>query len=261
MKKNFETLKKLEQIFIKEELNDLDKELAKKLIMELYESITYPQTEEHSHQELLQNHIDKELERIENEIKDKFEEIKAVFSYKTSENEHKDSDSKPVTEAPQPKGTTETQATAPAEKETTEKSHDTNSQNKEPKSESKSQKTEKIEINKTAEHKQTISEVLSESAPKTVYEIIKDIKNDVDLSTKLANMPVENISKAISLNEKLMFIRELFDGNADKYNEATTKMNNANSLEEALDMLASYDIDTTKESAGVFIKILYRRFL
>ena len=117
------------------------------------------------------------------------------------------------------------------------------------------------EISHTSSHGKTISDKLQETAKATLYDMISSIKSDEDLSTKLANMPLDNITKAITLNEKMKYTKELFGGSMDKYNEAISRINAANSLEEALDIIAKYHIDTTKDCAGEFIRVVYRRFI
>ncbi len=271
METNLKIIKKLEQIFLNDNLTELDKELAKKLILELYENITFEQQEESVEESVPEtNPLEEKIKELEKETGKIIELINTISAQTHSkennivtpevevhssakeiianEQEAKPDESTiPQFDEPQP----ETSITV----------------KEEIKSEQESKQKEEVIIHETQQNNehtdnhQTISEVLAESAKTTLYDMIKEIKNDTDLSTKLANMPVTNISKAITLNEKLMFIRELFGGNKEKYDEAVSKLNAAGSLEEALDLLATYNIDTTKESAGVFIKILYRRFL
>ncbi len=267
MKKNLEIIKKLEQIFLNENLTALDKELAKKLVLELYENITFEPQEEPVEKSIPEpNPIEEKIKELEKETGKIIELINTI----SAQTQQKETATTEITETNTVEATTDIkeQQSAPAgiaEPQPEKPEPATANVQEEVKPEPETPQKEEIHTdtphNEHPDHHQTISEVLAESAKTTLYDMIKEIKNDTDLSTKLANMPVANISKAITLNEKLMFIRELFGGNAEKYHKAVSKLNAAGSLEEALDLLATYNIDTTKESAGVFIKILYRRFL
>jgi hypothetical protein len=65
-------------------------------------------------------------------------------------------------------------------------------------------------------------------------------KRDDDISSVLKTKPVGNLKDAIGLNDKFLYIRELFDGNQRLYEEAMTKLNNSGSLDEARSVLTSY---------------------
>ncbi|WP_128546541.1 hypothetical protein [Larkinella soli] len=77
--------------------------------------------------------------------------------------------------------------------------------------------------------------------------------------------PIESISKSISLNQKFMFINQLFNGNAVAYNEAIDELNQATSYDQARDLIsyryaAQYLWDMSSDEVGMLIDILKRRF-
>lgn len=75
--------------------------------------------------------------------------------------------------------------------------------------------------------------------------------------------PISDLKKSISLNDKMMFIKEIFNGNAEKYNECLEKLNNFKSLEEALNFLNS-TITVNKENNNALqslLELVYRRYM
>lgn len=77
--------------------------------------------------------------------------------------------------------------------------------------------------------------------------------------------PIESISKSISLNQKFMFINQLFNGNAASYNEAIDELNRATSYDQARDLVsyryaAQYLWDMSSDEVAMLIDILKRRF-
>ncbi|MFO7938669.1 MAG: hypothetical protein R6U66_02860 [Bacteroidales bacterium] len=55
-----------------------------------------------------------------------------------------------------------------------------------------------------------------------------------DLSTKLQSKPITDINKAIGLNDRFLFIRELFNGNKSHYLETVELLNNIDTYENAV---------------------------
>ena len=63
----------------------------------------------------------------------------------------------------------------------------------------------------------------------------KNIKKDV--STKMQTKPIKDINSAIGLNDKFIFIRELFGNNKDHYHETIQVLNNFDTFDNALEFL------------------------
>ncbi len=222
-----EKLKRLEAIFITDNPTPIEIEVGKKILAELYEAISF--TIPASNTETKQSHesVSQNLPTAET--------IQAPTSKEVKN--HPD------------------QAIASEEAILNPKDTNASSTTTSEKALPETEPTIHIEHNT-----ETISEKLGSNTQPTLYDMIKEIKNNTDLVTYLANQPIKNISKSITLNDKIMFINELFSGDSNQYSEAIEKLNNAANLEEALEILATYHIDTTKDSAGEFIRILYRRF-
>ena len=63
----------------------------------------------------------------------------------------------------------------------------------------------------------------------------KNIKKDV--SAKMQSKPINDINSAIGLNDKFIFVRELFSGDKDHYLETIQVLNNFDTFENAIDFL------------------------
>lgn len=76
---------------------------------------------------------------------------------------------------------------------------------------------------------------------------------------------IDSIKKHITLNQKFMFMKELFSGNQQEYDEALEKLENCNSYEEAKAMLQNeyikkHNWDTEGEEVGEFMDIIEKKF-
>jgi hypothetical protein len=58
-----------------------------------------------------------------------------------------------------------------------------------------------------------------------------------DITTRSQSKPVKDLRRSIGLNDKFLFIKELFNGRPDKYNQCIDNLNRASSLGEALDFI------------------------
>jgi hypothetical protein len=122
-------------------------------------------------------------------------------------------------------------------------------------------KTEKTEIFKQNTSSKTISDKYSESKNQTVSDRVSK-SNTNDKPSKQTLKPIANIKSAISINDRIMFTKELFENDAAYYNEIIEKINSMKNLEEALEHL-KMEIDITQESEAVqkFTELVHRRFL
>ncbi len=65
-------------------------------------------------------------------------------------------------------------------------------------------------------------------------------KGEVDIVGVLNSKPLADLSDAIGVNDRFMFIREIFDGNNGAYNEAISRLNHATSMKDASDVIENY---------------------
>jgi len=80
-----------------------------------------------------------------------------------------------------------------------------------------------------------------------------------DVSSTIKNRPLSDLQRAIGLNEKFMFIRDLFDGDSKKYEETVQFINKAVSREQVDTFLARFKWDEKKEAVHKFRELVERK--
>ena len=70
-----------------------------------------------------------------------------------------------------------------------------------------------------------------------------------DVSDILKTMPLTNLSEAIGVNDKFMFIREIFHGDKDAYTQTISRLDNAANFSDARAVLMSYTGDNSENDA------------
>ncbi|WP_020596681.1 hypothetical protein [Spirosoma panaciterrae] len=77
--------------------------------------------------------------------------------------------------------------------------------------------------------------------------------------------PIESVARSISLNQKFRFINQLFNGNANAYNQAVDEIDKLSNYGEALDLISyryasQYMWDMSSDEVSELVEILKRRF-
>jgi len=112
------------------------------------------------------------------------------------------------------------------------------------------------------------------SAPKTTLDLFsgngatladKFIKDDdSSVASKIKKQSVSDLKKVIGINEKFLFINELFDGNMSSYEQAVDALNHCTSNLEANSLTSkyktAYNWDTSANAYKKFHEILELRF-
>lgn len=87
-----------------------------------------------------------------------------------------------------------------------------------------------------------------------------------DLSDKLSSAPLEDIKKAIAINDRILTINDLFGGSKELFDETVTFVNKSNSFEEATNWIIQHvaiknkwGVADRKGKAKRFIKLVRRR--
>ncbi|MBN2669090.1 MAG: hypothetical protein JXR60_07660 [Bacteroidales bacterium] len=96
---------------------------------------------------------------------------------------------------------------------------------------------------------------------KSLNDLLSEIKQNTDLATQLKNRPIEDLKNAISLNDKIWFIRELFTGNADRYNQTIEQINSFKGMSEAIDLVSKFGWNQEESSTKRFLELIYRKFV
>ncbi|GET20045.1 hypothetical protein [Prolixibacter denitrificans] len=105
------------------------------------------------------------------------------------------------------------------------------------------------------ENNRTLGE--SVAAQRSINDLIgEDYKED-----SFTNRPLGSIREGISLNDRFLFVRELFGNNSDKFNEAVDKLDRAENIQEAVHFLKSNYKWSKTETSQKFLSLVKRRFL
>lgn len=108
------------------------------------------------------------------------------------------------------------------------------------------------------------SGILAEKIRPSAYNPINETlaqKNPVtDLSSRLQTAPLVTIASGVGLNDRFLYIRELFQGNSDLYGKTVSKLDAAESLNDALDFIGrNFDWDKENSTVQKFIHLVHRR--
>ena len=88
-----------------------------------------------------------------------------------------------------------------------------------------------------------------------------------EISDRLSNAPVADLTKAFGFNDRLLMQNDLFLGNKTAFDEALKDLNNASSFDTARAFLAdlaarnNWNLNAERQkNAKAFIKLVRRRF-
>ncbi len=109
----------------------------------------------------------------------------------------------------------------------------------------------------------TPPELLQEAKP-TINDLLAD-RPDATLATKFESEPIADLKAIINLNDKLVFVKDLFNGYSLAYQEAIDTLNKLGSLEEAKSYLdenyaQANDWAAHEITSARFYELLSRRF-
>jgi len=105
-----------------------------------------------------------------------------------------------------------------------------------------------------------LAEKISPSDFHPINETLAQNKTGSDLSSKLQTAPLSSISSGIGLNDKFLFIRELFKGDNVLFNTTIQHLDTADSLANALNYISlHFDWDEKDETTQKFIHLIHRR--
>jgi uncharacterized protein YoxC len=81
--------------------------------------------------------------------------------------------------------------------------------------------------------------------------------------SRTVRQPVRDIAKAIAINDRFLFIRELFEGDTSLFSQTIDKLNTMSNIDEAKKYMQTIvqQWDDTTEPAQLFLSIVQRRYL
>lgn len=147
-------------------------------------------------------------------------------------------------------------------------------------SESNESETERIEDKPeaTKQSNKTVIDLLSDKGRKTIGDQYVEADNslnkrisadneDKSISARMQQKPISNIKEVIGVNEKFLFINELFEGNFQEYHDAIARLNDMQGMQEAFDYLnilsEKYSWDANRSAATIekLANYVQRRYL
>ncbi len=96
----------------------------------------------------------------------------------------------------------------------------------------------------------------------SINDMIAQNKFDKDISSKFKSSQISDINKAININDRVWFIKELFKGDAQLYKTTVDKLNKSADLDSAINFIKeSFDWDSNEKVVEKFVRIVSRRFV
>ncbi|HNR49850.1 MAG TPA: hypothetical protein PKN14_11455 [Bacteroidia bacterium] len=114
------------------------------------------------------------------------------------------------------------------------------------------------------ESEPTIAQQFHES--ETIHDKIGAAQHAFAVADKLKLTPVTDLVKVIGINEKFLFISQLFNNNHQAYQQAIDKLNNSKTFADAYmyfdtEVVSQFHSDKTSDVYKQFIDLLQRRFI
>jgi hypothetical protein len=127
----------------------------------------------------------------------------------------------------------------------------------------------KIEVEHDVDlHQQhtSINQVIAKVSEKlSLNDKLADGAEKTSLAAKLSRKPIKDLNEEIGLNQKFLFMNDLFGGENGLYKEAITTLNGYNALEQATEFLNQLKLrhnwDMESISVTKFIDLVERKFL
>ncbi len=125
----------------------------------------------------------------------------------------------------------------------------------------------KLETAKAEETTKKNTGKAKEEKNNTEFDELFESKEAVELSEKLSMAKVTNIERAMSINEKIFAINELFDGDKAAFKSCLTELESKGNFEDAKHFLVKNVVgqhewmgEEKKKKAIVFVDLVRRRF-
>ena len=86
-------------------------------------------------------------------------------------------------------------------------------------------------------------------------------KRGGDLDAKLIGQPIDNISRNIGINDRFLIIRELFDGDADRFRNLVNNLEGSGNFQDAFNLLEKQFTNSMEhEGVEILSGLIKRRF-
>lgn len=107
-------------------------------------------------------------------------------------------------------------------------------------------------------------ETLKTKPQRSLNDLFNEQKQDNSLGTKFQQAKVTDLTKALSINDKFLFIRELFKNKSEEFSRAIQLLNNCSNIEEAFDVMEGlkkqYFWDSTSSAYLALCDLVRKKF-
>lgn len=117
------------------------------------------------------------------------------------------------------------------------------------------------DVKKESGNARTLSEKYGKNLKQTVSEKMSPKGNEEDLSSRISLTPISKIEHGINVNERIMFIREIFNNNSQEYNDCISEIEKVNGYEEAIEYLKSITGGIDNVATKKLKAVILRRFV
>ena len=116
-------------------------------------------------------------------------------------------------------------------------------------------------FNNNGNQVKTIGEQLGQNKT-SLNDMLAGQKSTNDVSSRIGLKPISDIKAAIGIGDRFLYIRELFAGNNDTFEETIVYLNSLQSFEDAYNHLSStFKWDETQQTVSSFLNVVKRRYL
>lgn len=120
------------------------------------------------------------------------------------------------------------------------------------------------EEKESVKEKRILADKLSKGDKKSINDIIAANMSDKSISSRMQQNPISNLKSAIGINEKFIFVYELFGGNTQNYTETIEKLNNMPGRDEAVALMEAmrkeYHWDIENMAFQKLVDMVTRRY-
>jgi hypothetical protein len=96
--------------------------------------------------------------------------------------------------------------------------------------------------------------------PESFNEKLSSLKHDEGVIDMLKSKPVSNLGEAIGINDKFLFIREIFNGSLESYNTTISRLETAATFGEAREIIGGLTGNMENEAVKQLTDLLKRKF-
>jgi hypothetical protein len=118
---------------------------------------------------------------------------------------------------------------------------------------------------KVKTNNESINEGYKASSASNLQDRADEIVRSSSLAESMTINKIDSLKKKITINQRFMFVRELFKGNVEEFNQALERLDNFSTYEESLaylqkDYVVKHKWDLDSEEVVEFLELLARRY-